>query len=156
MRIEAVLLSPKVLLISLTTSWALDPPMANARTSWINSSLVTWFEKWMLARPAVVSSCAKLRSACPVSSGIPSSSSLFSETPSRNDPSAPWGRPSCSSFQVTYELAFGAFVVEAIEADILHQYVQTVDKRPGGRDPGAFACVCRWDTRLLLMSCRTG
>ena len=41
------------------------------------------------------------------------------------------------------ELAFGAFVVEPIEADILHQYVQTVDKRPRGRDPGAFACVCR-------------
>ena len=42
-----------------------------------------------------------------------------------------------------YELALGAFVVEPIEADILHQYVQTVDKRPGGRDPGVFACVCR-------------
>ena len=41
------------------------------------------------------------------------------------------------------ELAFGAFVVEPIEADVLHQYVQTVDKRPGGRDPAAFACVCR-------------
>ena len=53
---RALLLSPKVFLISLTTSWALDPPRANARTSWTNSSLVTWFEKWMLARPAVVSS----------------------------------------------------------------------------------------------------
>ncbi len=41
------------------------------------------------------------------------------------------------------ELPFGAFVVEPIEADVLHQYVQTVNKRPGGRDPAVFACVCR-------------
>ena len=45
MRIEALLLSPKVFLISLTTSWALAPPSAKARTSWVNSSLVIWFEK---------------------------------------------------------------------------------------------------------------
>ena len=45
-------------------------------------------------------------------------------------------------FPRAYELAFGAFVVEPIEADILHQYVQTVDKRPGGRDPAVFTCVC--------------
>ena len=99
-RMEAVLASPKVFLISLTTSWARDPPRAKARTSWRNSSFVIWLEKWMLARPAVVNSCAKLRSACPVSNGVPSRRSLFSETPSRKEPSGPLGRPSCNSFQV--------------------------------------------------------
>ena len=54
------------------------------------------------------------------------------------------------------ELAFGAFVVEAVEADVLHQYVQAVDKRPSGRDPTALVCVCRLDTRLLLLFVVTG
>jgi hypothetical protein len=31
-----------------------------------------------------------------------------------------------------------------------------VDERPGGRDPAALACVCRLDTRLLLLFVVTG
>src|SRR5712671_277784 len=54
----------------------------------------------MLARPAAVSNCAKLRSACPLSKGVPSSSSLLSATPSRKPVSPVFGSPSRNSFQV--------------------------------------------------------
>src|SRR5690348_8952469 len=54
----------------------------------------------MLASPAVVRSCAKLRSACPVSSGMPSSSNLLPETPNRKLPSSLFGNPFCNSAQV--------------------------------------------------------
>ena len=55
--------------------------MVKARTSSEKSSTVNLLEKCRLASPAVLKSCPKLRSACPVSSGTPSSSSLLSETP---------------------------------------------------------------------------
>ena len=43
------------------------------------------------------------------------------------------------------ELSFSSLVTEAVQADILHQYVQTVDERPGGSDPATFVCVRRDD-----------
>ena len=52
------------------------------------------------ASPAVDKSVAKLRSAFPVSSGIPSSSNLLSETPNRKPASPVVGSPCCNSFQV--------------------------------------------------------
>ena len=63
-------------------------------------------------------------------------------------PFGPLGQAILQFFPGDRELAFGAFVVETIQADVLHQYVQTVDKRPGGRDPAALVCVCRLDKRL--------
>ncbi len=86
-------------LICLETSWALEPATVKARTRRVKSSIVTSFEKCRLASPAVVKSWAKLFSACPASSGIPSSSSLLSETPRRNPPSPPLGNPCCNSLQ---------------------------------------------------------
>src|SRR6266446_1701758 len=56
----------------------------------------------MLAKPAAVSNCAKLRSACPVSKGVPSSRSLLSATPSRKPVSPVLGSPSCNSFHVIW------------------------------------------------------
>src|SRR6266478_7889778 len=56
----------------------------------------------MLAKPAAVSNCAKLRSACPVSKGVPSSKSLLSATPSRKPVSPVLGSPSCNSFHVIW------------------------------------------------------
>ena len=43
------------------------------------------------------------------------------------------------------ELAFGSLVVQAIEPNVLHQYIQTVDERPRGGDSSALVCVGRDD-----------
>ncbi len=98
MRIDCVLLSESVSLICLAKSCAFEPPMAKARTSRVKSSSVTLFENRMLESPAALSNCAKLRSACPVSRGMPSRSNLSSDTPSTNPLSCVLGIASCSSF----------------------------------------------------------
>ena len=94
------LVSPKASLICFATSWALDPATVKARTRRTKSSSVTSLEKCRLASPAVLNRVAKLRSAFPVSKGIPSSNSLLSDTPSRNPASPVVGNPCFSSFQV--------------------------------------------------------
>ena len=66
---------------------------------------------------------------------------VFRRRPAGMPRPSPLGRP-LAVRSTCFELAFGAFVVEPIQAHILHQYVQTVDKRPGGRDPAVFTCVC--------------
>jgi hypothetical protein len=98
MRMEESLLSPSVSLSCFAKSCALEPPMENARTSRVKSSSVTLLENMMLERPAAVSNCAKLRSACPASSGMPSRRSLLPETPSRKPVSPLLGRACWSSF----------------------------------------------------------
>src|ERR1700690_1546868 len=100
MRMEESLLSPRVSLICRAKSCALEPPRAKARTSRVKSSSVTLLENMMLDSPAALSNCAKLRSACPASSGTPSRRSLFSETPSRKTVSLFLGSACWSSFHV--------------------------------------------------------
>jgi hypothetical protein len=43
------------------------------------------------------------------------------------------------------ELPFCPFVVQPIEANILYEYVQTVDECARGGDPTTFVCICRDD-----------
>ena len=97
--------APSASLICLAKSCALEPAIVKARTRRVKSSTVTSLEKCRLANPAVFNSCVKLRSACPASSGIPSSRSLLSETPNRNPLSPAVGRPCCSSFHVIWNCA---------------------------------------------------
>src|SRR6266478_6078714 len=102
MRIEESLLSPSVSLICLAKSCALEPPMEKARTRRVKSSSVTLLENRMLESPAAVSNWAKLRSACPASSGMPSRRSLLSETPSRKPVSPLLGSACWSSLQAVW------------------------------------------------------
>ena len=43
------------------------------------------------------------------------------------------------------KLSLGALVLEAVQANVLHQYVQTVYERSGRGYPAAVVCVCRYD-----------
>ena len=97
--------APNASLICLATSVAFDPATVNARTKRTKSSSVTSLEKCRLASPAVVSRVAKLFSAFPDSSGIPSSNSLLSETPRRKPASPPAGSAVCNSFHVVSNCA---------------------------------------------------
>src|SRR5258708_1141533 len=99
MGMEESLLSPSVSLICLAKSCALEPPIEKARTRRVKSSSVTLLENRMLDSPAAVSNWAKLRSACPASSGMPSRRSLLSETPSRKPVSPLLGSACRSSSQ---------------------------------------------------------
>src|SRR5579864_2339095 len=89
-------------LICLATSVAFDPATVKACTRRTKSSSVTSLGKCKLASPAVVSKVAKLFSAWPDSSGMPSSSNLLSETPSRKPP---LGNALCNSLQVVSNCA---------------------------------------------------
>ena len=48
-----------------------------------------------------------------------------------------------------FELSLSALVLEAIQADVLHQDVEAVDEGASGGCPTRSICVCRENTRLL-------
>ncbi len=137
MRIEE-LLSPSVSLICFAKSCALEPPIAKALTSRLKSSSVTLFENRMLERPAAFSNCAKLRSAWPVSSGMPSSRSLSSETPSTKPVSLRFGERVLQLFPCSLKLAVSALVVGSIQPRVLNEDIETVEERPRRR---ATSCI---------------
>ena len=82
----------------------------------------------MLASPAVVNSCAKLRSAWPVSRGMPSSRSRLSGNTQQEAAVRAFGKPLLQFVPGDFKLSLGALVLEAVEPDVLHQNVQAVHK----------------------------
>jgi hypothetical protein len=53
-----------------------------------------------------------------------------------------------------FKLGFGPLVIEPVKADILHQDVQAVNKRPRGRDSSTLGCIGGED--MLLLELRYG
>ena len=142
-RIEAVLLSPKVLLISLTTSWALRSAHGESPHQLDKFVLGDLVRKMDAGQTRRGQQLRKAAFRLPRLQGNSVQQQLVFRDAQQERPVRSLGQAVLQFFPRGCELAFGAFVIEPIEADVLHQYVQTVDKRPGGRDPAVFACVCR-------------
>src|SRR6266849_1556712 len=75
-------------------------PLGKARTNRANCGCVIVGEKWMLAIPEVVSSCARLRSPAADPSGTPSSKICVPDAPSRTPPPLLSSSAPLSSFHV--------------------------------------------------------
>src|SRR5258708_35518955 len=81
MRIEEFLLSPRVSLICLAKSCALDPPMEKARTRRGKSSSATLLGNKVVESPAAGRNLAEAGSACPGFGRVAVKRKLLSETP---------------------------------------------------------------------------